>query len=302
MKALRIAGFGALLCFLPCDSASAGARKPGKPAALVYRLTGEAALTVSAQGRRPLRLFEWLAVGTTLEVGSGSRLALAFRNGHRYELGERSRATLGKGDLAFRSGPMRRLRDVPPLSLLLPIAKQDKPGLSAGAVRIRGKRIAGLYPCDGAATLAGATVLSFEPAAGAGTYRIEVQGSNGSLVFSEETTASLIKLPPGALQPGMRYSWTVRTLEQAGPLAQGQANFVTLPARIAKAREALRRAVAREGDAESLALLAEMDRILGLLIESRDELRAAVRASPQDPTLATRLAGLERRLRYLQSP
>jgi hypothetical protein len=64
-----------------------------------------------------------------------------------------------------------------------------------------------------------------------------------------------------------------------GPLAIGQADFETLPAEEAKAREALRKAVEKAGDA-SLALLAEVDRNLGLWIDRRDEMRVAVREAP----------------------
>src|SRR5262245_17336500 len=191
---------------------------------------------------------------------------------------------------------MRRLRDVPSLSLLLPIAKQDKPGLSAGAVRIRAERIAGLYPRHGTATLAGATVLRFAPVQGAAKYRIEVQDRHGTLVFAAETADSPVRLPPGALQPGRRYDWTVRTLERAGPVAQGDESFATLPAQQAAAREALRQALEKEGSAGALALLAEIDRSLGLLAEAHEELRAAAQASPGDTRLAAELAELERQL------
>lgn len=273
-----------------------------KPVALVYSLTGEASLTVLKEERRPLRLFDRLSAGTTLEMGPGSRLALAFVNGLRYELGEGSRVTLGTKDLASRQGPVRPLPHFPPLPRLSAIAAEDRPGPRAGAVRIRAERIKGLYPRGGAAALAEETVLRFEPIEGAGKYRIEVQDRQGNVVFATETTASPVKLPSGGLKPGMRYGWTVRTIERAVSAARGEADFATLPRQIAEARETLRRAVETAGDSASLALLAEVDRSLGLLAEARDGLRAAAQASPGDTLLAAALAGLERRLLYLQSP
>ena len=291
-----IASLGVLLCLLFGHGAASAPQQSAGPVALVYSLAGEATLTLPTGGRHPLRLFDRLPEGTTVEAGPGSRLALAFANGRRYELGEKSRVTLGRSDLASRSGLVRPLPRVPPLPRILPIAEEEHPGLSAGAVRIRAERITGLYPRNGAATLAGATNLRFQPVDGAGKYRIEVQDRQGNVVFATETTASPVKLPSGSLKPGMRYGWTVRTIERVGPVARGEADFATLPSRLAEEREALRRAVETAGDGALLALLAEVDRSLGLLAEAREELQAAVRASPDDAALAASLAELQRRL------
>jgi CHAT domain-containing protein/Tfp pilus assembly protein PilF len=296
MKMLRLAGFCGLLCLLFCDVSAQGARDSAEPVALVYWLRGEATLTVPSEERRPLRLFDRLPAGATVEVGPGSRLALAFANGRRYELGERSRAMLGPADLSLRSGPVRTLPSVPPLPRLLPIAEEERPGLSAGAVRIRAERFAGLYPRRGAAALAGVTVLRFEPVEGAGKYGLEVQDRQGNVVFAIEVTASPVSLPAEVLQPGTHYHWTVRTLERVGPVAKGEADFVTLPSGLAQKRETLRTAVEAAGDGASLVLLAEVDRSLGMLIESRDGLRAAVEKSPGDAALAEELAVIERQL------
>lgn len=293
MKTTRLAAFAAL-CLFPWGSAAMGARAPAKPVALVYSLTGEAAML--HEKRQSLRLLDRLQAGTVVEVGPSSRLALAFANGRRYELGERSQATLGKSDLTSRSGPVRPLPAIPPLPALLPIAPEDRAGLRAGAVRIRAERIAGLYPRRGAATLAGATVLRFEPAEGAGKYQVEVQDRHGNVVFATETAASPVKVPAGVLQSGVRYDWTVRTIERVGPVARGEADFVTLPARMAETREALRKTVERAGDRESLVLLAEMDRTLGMLIEARTELWAVLRGAPVDAVLLEALADVEHRL------
>jgi hypothetical protein len=292
----------AALCLLPFNSAVAGARSSMRPVALVFSLQGEATRKAPAQRWRPLRLFERLSAGTIVEVRPGSRLALAFANGHLYELGERSRATLGADDLAARSGPVRALPSAPLLPVF-PIAEEENAGGNCGATIVRGESIQGLYPCGGAATFAAATVLRFAPVDGAGKYRIEVQDLDGALVFATETTDSSVHLPSEVLQPGRSYSWKVRTVERAGPVAEGgEARFVTLPARLAEAREALRRSIAAMGDPASLALLAEVDRSLGLRREARDELQAALRAAPEDAGLAASLARFERCLPYLQSP
>lgn len=298
MKMSRLVCLGSFLGLLFCGMTAAAERSPRKPVALVYALTGKATLIVSATGRRPLRLFDRLTAGEVVDVGPGSRVALAFENGRRYELRERSRATLGPADLSARSGAVSSLRTVPPLPRLLPIAEKDRPGLRAGAVRIRAERITSLYPDRGAATLAGATLLRFEAVEGGGNYRVEVYDRQGNVIFAEETAASHVSIPAGLLQPGMRYDWTVRTVGRVGPIARGEAGFVTLPSRLAEQREALRRAVETSGDGALLALLAEMDKTLGLWHEAREGLVAALAKSPGNAALAEELAALS----YLQSP
>jgi hypothetical protein len=292
----RLLLLGVLLSLLPFGASAAGARRPTRPVAIVNSLQGEATRQAPRKERRPLHLFEHLAAGTIVEVRPGSTLALAFVNGRRYELGERSKATLGQGDLAARSGPVRTLPKVPPLPIVSAIAEDEDAGGSAGAISVRGQRITGLYPGGGASTLAGATVLRFAPVEGVGTYRIEVRDRDGAVVFEKESGDVSVPLSGAALRPGMSYRWEVRAVDPEGPVAEGAAGFETLPARLAEEREALRKAVEAIGDAASLALLAEVDRSLGLWSEARDELRAAVRAAPEDAGLAAALARLERRL------
>ncbi|HEX6899049.1 MAG TPA: hypothetical protein VF789_05020 [Thermoanaerobaculia bacterium] len=218
MKIPRILALGFLLTMPLGASAS-------KPIALVYSLTGKA-----SQGRHPVRLFDRLPSGAALKLDQGSRLELAFVNGRRYELGEGARVTLGTGDLSYRTGPVRPLPSVPPLPRLAPIAAVDRPGAKAGAMRIRAEEITGLYPDNEAATLAGATILRFNPIDGGLKYRVEVQDLQGNKIFEVETTASSVNIPAGVLRPGTRYGWTVRTIDREGPVAQGKADFVTLSA------------------------------------------------------------------------
>jgi hypothetical protein len=203
---------------------------------------------------------------------------------------------LGKADLAARSGSVRPLPRVPSLPPIAPLAPEEQAGLRAGAVRIRGERIGGLYPRRGAAALAGAAVLRFQPVEGAATYRVEVQDRRGSVVFATETAGSPVKLPAGVLRAGRRYAWTVRTLERPGPVARGEAELVTLPEEDARAREKLRQAVVSLREDRPMALLAAVDQNLGLLLEARDELRTAIQESPGDPALGLALATLERLL------
>jgi len=295
MSIPRILRFGVLVALSFSPAAAMAKAEAHGPVAIVYSLAGEASLAAPGADVRPLRLFDRLPAGTTVEVARSSRLALAFANGLRYELGERSRVTLGPRDLASRTGPVRALSRVPPLPCLSPIATKDRPGPRAGAVRIRGERIPGLYPRRGATALVEATVLRFSPVAGARGYRIEVQDVQGLTVFRADTESPPVKVPAGTLHPGLGYLWTVRTLDRPGAVARGEAELVTLSEKAAQARDEARRILAAEGPG-SLPLLAEIDRSLGLWLDAREDLRAALDDKSGDRALREALAEIEARL------
>jgi hypothetical protein len=271
------------------------------PAAIIYGLTGEAFRIDPGQQRRPVSLFDRLPAGAVLEVGPDARLALAFATGRRWELEAGARVTLGPADLATRSGDVRQLPTVPTLPRLLPIRERDHPGSHAGAVRIRGERIAGLYPRHGAKALAGETVLRFEPVAGAPRYRIEIQDSQGATVFRTDVEAPPVQVPAGSLHPGGTYRWTVRTLDRPGAIARGDAELVLLSEDTARAREKARQILASEG-LGSLPLLAEIDSGFGLWAEAREDLRNALAGGSGDPALRNALEGIEMQPVYRQSP
>ena len=146
--------------FLSIQTATAGSREP---VAIIFRITGEA-LRV-APGRSPLHLFDSLPAETTLQLAPGSRLAIAFLTGKRYEISGPARVTLGKGDLAKKSGGVRPLPSVPPFPRLAAIAEDENPGPTSGAIRIRGEEIPGLYPQHGATEPAEETAPQAQPAA-----------------------------------------------------------------------------------------------------------------------------------------
>jgi CHAT domain-containing protein/tetratricopeptide (TPR) repeat protein len=257
MRRLRILALGVLVTISLRAFAS-------EPVAIVYSITGEATLAAPGTARRPLHLFERLPAGAAVEAGPGSRVALAFVNGRRYELGERSGVTLGPKDLASRSGSVRALPRVPPLPRLAPIAAEDRPGARAGAVRVRSEEIEMLTP---AVTLADATALRFHPASGSSRHRVEIENARGTVVFHVVTDVSLVSVPAGILAPGARYHWTVKALDRPGPVARGEADFVTLSRKAARARERLRHAVEAIEDDGSRALLDAVDHALRMTSE-----------------------------------
>lgn len=290
IASLRAVVCGLLLLAVP--AAAAGRREP---VAVIYQVSGEAHRVAPGRSPEPLRLFDWLSTEVTLELKPGSRVALAFVTGKRYELSGPARATLGPGDLAARSGGVKALPPTPPFPGLKPIAESENAGTTAGAVWIRGEQITGLYPRHGAAALAGDTVLLFKPIPGAGKYRIEVQDCQGGIVFQTDAESPPVKVPAGVLRSGHRYWWTVRTVNRLGPVAEGEAELVILGASAARAREETREVLTAEGEG-ALPLLAEIDRGLGLWLEARDELKEALEAKPGDPALGQALTAVERQL------
>jgi hypothetical protein len=266
----------------------------GEPVAIVYSLSGSAWIQPTSGARQKAERFAWLTSDARVEVGPDSTLLLAFVNGSRYELGPGARASLSsEGLLRAPSGPVRPLESVPPLPRLTPLA--ERPPSRAGALRIRGARIEGLYPHQDASALPDQAVLSFQPLPGSTGYKVQVEDESGNAVFSAETQTASILVSPGVLRPGSRYHWTVRSLGSRAA-GRGDADFETAGADTLAAREALRRSLQDVGDAASLALLAEVDASLGLLKEARQGFRAALSQSPGDATLQAALARVEERM------
>jgi hypothetical protein len=267
---LRSLTCGLLLLAVPIAAAG-----PPEPVVIIYQISGGALRTAPGRSPEPLRLYDRLPAGTTVELKPFSHLTLAFATGKRYELSGPARVTLGKGDLAVRSGGVRALATVPPFPLLAPISESEKPGVAAGAVWIRGNEIQGLYPHHGARALASTVTLRFAAVEGARHYRIEVENRQGEVVYSAETESSEVVLPAHALHPGVSYHWSVRTVDRPGAVARGEADFATLDPETARAREELRHFVERTGGGEeNLSLLAGVDQGLGLLAEARTERRS----------------------------
>jgi hypothetical protein len=243
-----------------------------------------------------VRLFDWIAAGSVIEVGPGATLTLVFASGARYQMAATAKATVGPGSLMSSVGPIRALEPVPPLPRFAPIAPDAKPGSRSAAVRIRGATITHLYPHNGAAALADSTVLRFAPLPDASRYVVVLLTDEGLPVLREETRSPAVTVSPGILQPGARYRWEVRTLDRIQQAAQGVAEFITLGAEIAQARTALKHSLEADGDLSSLALMAEIDRNLGLLVEARDGFRAALAKAPADDALRQALNRVEQQL------
>jgi hypothetical protein len=261
--------------------------------AVVASLSGRASVRVGAQPARDVVLFDWLPKGSVLETAKGGRLLLAFATGKRFEVGEGAKATLADDGFAAQSGPVKAAASVPPLPRLAPVAEGSLPTSAAGVVRIRGSRIAGLYPRAGTRVLHHRAVLRFTPVAGVERYRVDVEDDTGTSVFHAESDGAPVAVPPTVLKPAASYYWRVRGLAAVGAAPRGDEEFETLSASQAQARATVAEALEASEDADSLALLSAVDQSLGLLFEAQQDLRAALVRSPDHAGLRAALTHVE---------
>lgn len=253
--------------------------------AVVQSLSGAASLQApGSRNRTALFRWQWLPAGSTIEVGAKSNAIVILLNGHRFELGPGAKAEVGAESLARTRGPVQQLQPLPPIPKASPIA--GRPPQIAGASRIRGGEVRGLYPRDGAALLPASAKLSFLPVAGASGYRVELVDEPGNVLLNRRTKATETEVPDGMLQAGKRYAWLVEALGPEGAIAREWTAFVTISEEDRERRASLATAAEVASDkAPALALLADVDFRLGLLREAQEEFLAALNLKPHDTTI-----------------
>jgi hypothetical protein len=270
---------------------------PGNDDAVALIASSSGALAVAEPGRPPRQAatLDWLRDGAVVECPAGGKATLALAGGRRYELPSSSRVRVHASDIEPLAGQPRELPAAAPLPRISALTSDSRPGARAGALRVRGRRLRELYPNESGCSLAAATTLTFAALPGVNEYHVEIEDDLGDTVFHATTPASQVRVSPDVLQPGRRYRWSVRGSSAEG-LARGEAEFWTLDADAASRRERLHASLA-DDDASSLALLAEVDRGLGLLGAARDGFAAALAKAPTDAALQRALADVEARLR-----
>lgn len=266
------------------------AAAPSAPVALVSRVRGDVRVQ-SSSGTRAVRLFDRLHAGDTLQAGDRAEAVVVFRSGARARIGGNTRARVEPSRADRIEGVVETLSPVPTVPLVAPVAGA---GTTITAVRIRAGDLKIVWPAAGASTLADATVLRFEPVPSDG-YDVEVEAPDATVVFRSRVREAEVTIPAGVLQPGAGYRWQVGARLPSGFEARGGGRFQTLTAADAGARATLRAALAG-GDAESLALLAEVDWTLGLWHEAQQGFRAAESAGAIDAIIGQRLSEIARRL------
>jgi hypothetical protein len=240
-----------------------------------------------------LALFDWLDRGAVITPDKGAKVTLALLDGRRFEVtGE---VTLQEDGLRGSEGSVRALEAVPALPRVVALAGPDV-GRRSAAVRIRaaGQPLR-LSPQNDDVTVHDHTVLRVQPEDGR-RIRVEVEDEKGSVLFVQQTTARRIEVPPGILEPGRRYWWSVRTLDAFGPSAHAAADFTTLGPEDRARRQALRGHLEPTDDPLTLAFLAEIDHRLGLVEEALEDLERAVALCPPDLPLRARLEELRKAL------
>ncbi len=259
---------------------------------LISELSGPASIT-SQPSRSPEKAqrFDAIVVGATLEMGPESRGTIVLVDGRRFELGPDARAALGVTGLASSSGPVSELPRLPTLPRIAALDDSRPQGPAAG-VRVRGDVVAGLRPFH-AVLATQATTLRFEPVKRASRYEVAVEDDAGRRVFVGETAGTEMVVPAGTLKPGASYHLTVQTVDKVGGAARGSSRFTTLSDEQMRARDKLRQALQAEGGTGWRALLAEIDRRLGLFEEALNGFRAALTERPDDPALQQSVRRLE---------
>lgn len=265
--------------------------------AVVSEMEGQASVVSPWEGRRALKLFEWLDAGSSVRVSRDSRVVLAFSNGSRYELPAGSDATLLEGSVQNNLGTAKTLQPFPPMPRLPAIPTAAQPGPRAGAIRIRGGlQFTQLYPRANSSVLPESTILIFSPIPESSPYHVTLENETGQTVFEIETTDTEVPIPAGIIIPGSRYYWSVATTGNKGPRMQGYGEFFALTPEIIKERASLKQSLETKGDAESLALLGAVDRHLGLLLEARKEFEAALAKSNGNPAILSMIREIESQL------
>lgn len=230
--AFPLAALVALLCPV-AFSAAAGADEEtkGGDVALVALASGTCTTRATATAPAvPLRLLDRVRAGARLETNGDGRLVIVFLTGKRFEIGPGSSATVGPADLGETRGRVSPLSPVSPNVTLAPLAAPTEVSRRAGAVRVRGEDRLAMYPSESAALITKDAVLRFSPVPGAERYSVAVEDEAGNTVFSAQTAATQVALPPAILRDGSAYFWRVRA---RGPGLSGtgrEERFVTLSA------------------------------------------------------------------------
>ena len=254
--------------------------------AVIASLSGSAtAQSAGSHEKTSLSTLDWLSNGTTIDVGAASRVVLILVNGHRYELGEGARVTLTVQSVPEMKGPVRALSALPPIPAPAPIQAESAP--TPGAPRFRSPpEMSGLYPRAGSAVLPDQVTLRFKAFPKARSYSVVLEDDNHHRLLSVTTQSTGVSVGSGTIEAGAHYRWQVEAMGPGGMIGAGVAEFSALSAENILYRTEFASALSSDGDnSATLALLAEVDRRLGLVAEACDEFTAALKQHPRDGTL-----------------
>ena len=268
--------------------------------AIVCFLEGKAWIVEPGQKERSeIYLFDWIETGALIETEREAKLILAFSSGDRYEIGEKSKITIGQNEFTSKTGSIKELKPVPVMPQIASISLESRPGSRMGGIRLRGSKraISGLYPSEGETVLADDAILTFEPLEGVEKYRIEIEDEWGNNIFSLETGSPKIFASPGVLKPGANYYWEVRTLEKDKPSTVSYAAFATVSEEYALTRNAFKAQAYQTKDGPDLLLLAQLEMALGLRKEACETLEIALGLFPDNLEIKNAIAKFDCKLK-----
>ena len=268
----------------------------GPAAGVLVSVAGSVQVACPGNRTVPARVFDWLKPGCSLQAEKDARAVVVLQNGARYEIAERSRGTLEKDMFRVVAGNVHRLSSLPEIPKLAAI-KDGQSSTRSGAVRIRGPKLTHCYPPANASVVARDSIFSFQPATQVTSYVIEIENSAGVVIHRVETPGPSVTVPRGILEPGATYYWEVQGLVSDATPPQCGAEFSVLTIEDEKRRAALKDAVEHSGDADSLALLAEVDLRMGLLREARNEFAAALGQSSTPAAIRSALVEIDALMR-----
>jgi len=248
----------------PLTTMAQRAKADSRPVAIVTEVHGNVWAETAGPGKQEARTFDWFSAGAVLSTDAGATMVVVFESGKRTRLGERSRIRVTADGPADARGITEPLTPVPPLPHVS-VVTLEGPATRINAVRVRGDAFARLHP-DGSALIADQARLQFEPVREFSSYAITIEREDGTLAFDTTTSATSIDVRPGVLQPGTQYYWRVAAQDPLGRVVRGTGRFVTLTSEQVTRREELRRHLG--SSPADLALLAEVDRSLGLVREA----------------------------------
>jgi len=261
--------------------------------AIVCFLEGKAwILEPGEEERSEIYLFDWIKIGAIVETDSEAKLILAFSSGDRYEIGEKSKITVGRDGFTSKTGSIKELKPVPAMPQIASISQESRPGSRLGGIRLRGSKriISGLYPSEEATVLADDAILTFEPLEGVEKYRIEIEDEWGNNIFSLETESPKVIASPGVLKSGSNYYWEVRTLEKDKPSTVSYAAFATVSEEYALTRNAFKAQAYQTKDGPNLLLLAQLEMAIGLRKEACETLKTALALFPDNSEIKKAMA------------
>jgi hypothetical protein len=280
----------ALCCAFAGLTRAGAAQQPDKAAAVIADVQGHEAFVSRERSRVRLERLDWMPAGARLETGPDSSVVVVFWSGRRWRIEERTNARVDADGIRAVRGRVVELPAFPPLPRVGAI-RADQPSGAGAAVRVRGRYWTRVYPREHARTLCRATTLRFETAGRLTEFWVQVKDPQGRVVFETTILGNSVGVPPGILAPATRYAWKVEPLPPNGtPEAIG--SFETLSAEIEATRDTLH-ASSGSRDPATLAMLAEIDWRLGLLVEAHQGFEAALAAMPMDDVWQRRVDELK---------